>query len=271
MTKNRNNRSKEKMQNNKAVFADYARYYDLLYRDKDYAAEAEYVACLIRKFHPAAQSILELGSGTGKHACLLVDQGYRVHGIERSPEMLARSQLLAENKNVGDGQLTFAAGDIREVRLNKCFDVVIPLFHVISYQTTNEDVAAAFKTARHHLKSGGIFIFDVWYGPAVLTQRPEVRSKRIVDENIEITRLAEPVLHPNENLVDVHYHVFVRDLATQAVSELKETHIMRYFFKPEIDGWASLSGFTVKNFEEWLTAKPIGTDTWSACFCLQAL
>jgi hypothetical protein len=26
-----------------SVFADYARYYDLLYRDKDYAAEAECV------------------------------------------------------------------------------------------------------------------------------------------------------------------------------------------------------------------------------------
>jgi len=45
-----------------AVFNDYARYYDLLYRDKDYAAEAEYVAGLIQKFHPSAQSILELGS-----------------------------------------------------------------------------------------------------------------------------------------------------------------------------------------------------------------
>jgi ubiquinone/menaquinone biosynthesis C-methylase UbiE len=68
MTEIRNNRSKDETPNSTAVFADYAHYYDLLYRDKDYAAEAEYVVGLIRKFHPSARSILELGSGTGIHA-----------------------------------------------------------------------------------------------------------------------------------------------------------------------------------------------------------
>ena len=69
MSESQNDRSKEKTQNSTVVFADYARYYDLLYRDKDYAAEAEYIACLVRKFHPSARSIIiELGSGTGIHA-----------------------------------------------------------------------------------------------------------------------------------------------------------------------------------------------------------
>ena len=253
-----------------SVFTDYARYYDLLYRDKDYKAEAEYVAGLIRKFHPATKNILELGSGTGIHAGLLSEKGYSIDGVERSPEMLARSLSLKEKIKPEQGQLNFHQGDIREIRLDKSFDVVISLFHVISYQTTNEDVAAAFKTARHHLKPGGIFIFDIWYGPAVLTQRPEVRIKRMSDEKIEVTRLAEPVLHPNDNLVHVNYHVFVRDRETNAVKELKETHNMRYFFQPEIKLWTDLSGFAIKNTEEWQTAKPIDTSAWSVCFCLQA-
>lgn len=269
MIKNKNNRSKDDTLNSTTVFANYARYYDLLYRDKDYAAEAEYVACLIRKFHPSARSILELGSGTGIHASLLAKKGFTVHGIERSPEMLVRSQTLADNQNTGGDRLTFTAGDIREARLNKIFDVVISLFHVISYQTSNEDVQAAFETARHHLKPGGIFIFDAWYGPAVLTERPAVRIKKMADEKIEVTRLAEPVLHPNENLVDVNYHVFVRDHATGAVKELQETHVMRYFFKPEIELIASHNGLKILNSEEWLTGKPIGPDTWSACLVLK--
>lgn len=251
-----------------SLFAEYARYYDLLYRDKDYAAEAEYVTDLIRKFHPSAQSILELGSGTGIHASLLAKKGYSVHGIERSPEMLLRLRTLAENMNAPENQLIFDAGDIREIHLDKRFDAVIALFHVISYQTTNADVAAAFATARQHLKTGGIFIFDVWYGPAVLTQHPEVRVKRMADEKIEVTRLAEPVLHHNENLVDVNYHVFIRHGETGNVSELKETHVMRYFFQPEIEFWANTAGFTIRNAEEWLTAKPIGKDTWGVCFIL---
>lgn len=271
MTKNKNNRSKEDTLNSTTVFADYARYYDLLYRDKDYAAEAEYVATLIRKFHPSAQSVLELGSGTGIHACLLAEKGFIVHGVERSPEMLTQSLALAKKTNLKKGQLTFSPGDIRDIQFKKHFDVVIALFHVISYQTSNADVVAAFETARKHLTPGGIFIFDVWYGPAVLTQLPEVRIKRMSDEKNEVTRLAEPVLHPNENLVDVCYHMFVRDRETENVAELRETHIMRYFFQLEIEFLAHAARFTIQNTEEWQTAKPIGTDTWSACFCLQAL
>jgi len=256
-----------------AVFADYARYYDLLYRDKDYAAEAEYVTSLIRKFHPSARSILELGSGTGIHASLLAEKGYEVTGIDLSLDMvnIARSNVEATlQPSTLNLQPIFLEGDIRDIRLKKRFDAVIALFHVISYQTTNEDVTAAFETARQHLNSGGIFIFDVWYGPAVLTVRPSVRIKRVADDQTEVTRLAEPVLYPNENQVDVHYHVFVRDLATQAVVELKETHAMRYFFKLEIERIADKAGFQCLHVEEWLTGRAIGCDTWGVCFVLQA-
>lgn len=262
---------KDTNQINTGVFNEYAHYYNLLYKDKNYAAEAEYVSNLIRKFHLEAKTILELGSGTGIHAGLLAKKDFQVHGIERSQEMLARALALTKKTRPEHGSLNFSLGDIRDIRLQKKFDVVISLFHVISYQTSNDDVTAAFATARHHLKPGGIFIFDVWYGPAVLTQRPDVRIKRMADEKIEVTRLAEPVLHPNENLVDVNYHVFIRHGETGTVSELKETHIMRYFFQPEIEFWANTAGFTIQNAEEWQTANPIDKDTWSACFCLKAI
>ena len=168
-------------QSSTSVFADYSRYYDLLYRDKDYLSEANYVAGLIHRFNSTAQSILELGSGTGIHASLLAENGFTVHGIERSPEMLAQTLALTE-KNVVSGHelLAFSQGDIRDIRLNRRFDAVISLFHVISYQTANDDVFSTFQTAREHLNPGGIFIFDIWYGPAVLTDRPAVRIKRMM-------------------------------------------------------------------------------------------
>src|SRR5450432_1981030 len=80
-----------------SVFGAYSRYYDLLYRDKDYAAEASYVRSLIGQHCPAATSILDLGCGTGRHALLLAEHGYRVTGVDGSPDMLiaARSQASA--------------------------------------------------------------------------------------------------------------------------------------------------------------------------------
>ena len=72
-----------------SVFDGYARYYDLLYRDKDYAAEARHVHDIIQRHSPGAHSILELGCGTGAHAIHLATMGYAIHGVDRSHEMLA--------------------------------------------------------------------------------------------------------------------------------------------------------------------------------------
>ena len=41
-----------------------------------------------------------------------------------------------------------------------------------------------FKTAAKHLKQNGVFIFDFWYGPGVLTDPPALRQKRL--ENNEM-------------------------------------------------------------------------------------
>ena len=49
-----------------AVFADYSRYYDLLYGDKDYDAETAYVHALLARHGLSRASVLEFGSGTGR-------------------------------------------------------------------------------------------------------------------------------------------------------------------------------------------------------------
>ena len=254
-----------------SVFNSYARYYDLLYQDKDYAAEGAYIHRLIGKFTPGATSILELGCGTGIHAGLLAERGYQLHGVDQSEEMLAaasrRCSLLS-----GDiaSRLSFSRGDIRSVRMGRTFDVVISLFHVMSYQTTQDDLKAAFSTARAHLAPGGIFIFDFWYGPAVVSQQPSVRIKRLEDDAIAVTRIAEPAMRPLENIVDVNYHVFIRHKADGTIEELRETHRMRYLFDPDIDALLAEQGWKPLERSEWLSGKAPGPDTWGVCCVVQA-
>jgi SAM-dependent methyltransferase len=250
-----------------SVFGNYARYYDLLYRDKDYAGEAKFVYQVLQTHAPDAQSILELGCGTGNHAQLLAQEGYQVHGVDRSSEMLQQAhERLSQIPQDIASRLTFSLGDIREIRLQQLFDVVVSLFHVISYQPKNEDLQRTFTTAKAHLKPGGIFLFDCWYGPAVLSERPATRVKRLEDEAIFVTRIAEPVLYPNENIVDVKYHVFIKDKQSGSVEELQETHRMRYLFKPEIDWLFSNSRFNFLRCGEWMTDREPGCDTWGVYF-----
>jgi SAM-dependent methyltransferase len=254
-----------------AVFGKYSRYYDLLYRDKNYAAETEFVTGLIEHYQPGARSLLELGCGSGMHAALFGKQGYNVDGIDFSQDMLDAAQArLSELPPDLAKRLKFSHGDVRTTRLGKKFDCVLSLFHVVSYQPTNADLKATFATAREHMQVGGIFLFDCWYGPAVLTDRPGMRIKRMQDEVIEVTRLAEPVLYPNECLVDVNYHVFIRDRVSGTVNEVKETHRMRYLFRPEIELLADSTGLKVEHACEWMTGKAPGFDTWGVCFVLRA-
>lgn len=249
------------------VFGNYARYYDLLYRDKDYFGEAQFIHKLIQSHAPNTQSLLDLGCGTGIHATLLAKEGYQVHGVDLSQEMLQRAtERLSQMPVDLVSKLSFSQGDIRQVRLNQKFDVVLSLFHVISYQSTNEDLLAAFQTVKEHLKPGGILIFDVWYGPAVLSDRPAVRVKRLEDEEILVTRIAEPVMYPNDNWVDVNYQIFIRDKSNDSVEEVKESHRMRYLFKPEVNFFLTQSGLTLIDSAEWLTSKISGFTTWSVYF-----
>jgi len=249
------------------VFGNYSRYYDLLYRDKDYRAEAAYVRDHIRRHDPHARSILELGCGTGAHAQHLAAFGFEVHGVDLSQTMLERAFLKNDTLPPDvSGRVAFSQGDVRAVRLDRKFDSVVSLFHVMSYQIATSDLLAAFVTAKHHLSQGGIFIFDCWYGPAVLTCRPSVRVKRLEDDAISVIRIAEPVMHPNDNVVDVNYSITIRDKASGRVEELKETHCMRYLFRPEVELLAAQTGFEIIESQEWMTGKAPGFDTWGVCF-----
>ncbi len=252
------------------VFGGYARYYELLYRDKTYDAEAAFVHAILNKHATAVQSVLELGCGNGAHAQHLAERGVQVHGVDRSAEMLERAYVRRSTLSDAVGTLlTFTQGDIRCVRLGRTFDAVIALFHVISYQTRNEDLLGTFATVREHLQPGGIFVFDCWYGPGVLTDRPAVRVKRLEDASVSITRTAEPVMHPNENLVDVNYTIYITDKVSGKTEEIKETHRMRYLFQPEVELLARSSRLEVIEAQEWMTRKEPGFDTWGVCFILR--
>ena len=249
-------------------FRQYSDYYDLLYAEKDYAAEADYVAAALRRADPAARSILELGSGTGRHGRLLAARGFQVEGVERSTEMAA--QALACGSGVaGGGSFACRVDDLRDVRVGHSFDAVISLFHVISYQTDDEDLRAAFRTAATHLQPGGLFLFDVWHGPAVLAQRPQVRVKDVADANRRVRRTATPTLDAAQSTVTVTYDMACEDLASGEKLNFGEEHRLRYLFPDEIDRLAADAGFKVLDSEEFLTGAAPSPDTWGVAYLLR--
>ena len=242
------------------VFGAYADFYDALYSDKDYESEVGFVVDVFAEHGvPEGASVLDLGCGTGGHAVPLARRGYAVTGVDRSPEMVALAVEKAQRESLG---ARFEVGDIRTLRLDRTFDAVISMFAVISYQLTNEDLAATFQTVAAHLEPGGLFVFDVWFGPAVLSERPESRSKTVhTAEGDTVTRRATPVLDVVAQTVRVDYEI-VRERDGVVIETARESHTVRFLFVQEIKQFLDSAGFDLLALGPFmdLTREPLVSD-----------
>ena len=250
------------------VFGDYARYYNLLYKDKDYRQETGFVLERLKACGCNPRTLLDIGCGTGRHALEVARQGIAVTGVDMSQTMLAmgREELERANELPAHG-LTLPCllpGDTRNVRLGKIFDAVTSLFHVMSYQNTEEDALAELETAMLHLQPGGVFLFDFWYGPGVLTDPPTERDKVMENEELLVRRHARPVHRTTDNIVEVHYSIELTDKITGVQSNVKEVHSMRYWFMPELRSLAKVCGFNVVGEGAWMQAGGTPADAWNA-------
>jgi SAM-dependent methyltransferase len=218
--------------------AEYAAAYDTLYRDKDYAAECDLIECVFRAYAGGpVRRVLDLGCGTGGHAAPLAERGYQVVGVDRSEAMLAQAHARGSAAR-------FVRADILGLDLRETFDAVVMMFAVLGYQVANAEVLGALASVRRHLRPGGLFVADAWYGPAVLRQRPTDRVKVQDMPAGQLIRAASGELDVRHHLCRVRYHVWRIDQA-QRVSETTEEHRMRYFFPLELEAFAQQSGLEV--------------------------
>jgi len=229
----------------KKIFQSYGKYYDIIYADKDYEKECDFLEEALRrysKFMP--KTILDGGCGTGGHAIPLTKRGYEVTGIDLSEEMI---NIAKEKANKNRVKIDFKVMDLRELQLNKKFDACICMFSVINYLSTDKDLLKALSKIRNHIKENFLLIFDFWYGPAVLTILPTLRMKTIEKGGVRVTRFAEPHLDVFHHTCEVNYHVMVTK-ENLVVYEGKEKHLIRFYFPEEIKHYLEESGFQLLRF-----------------------
>jgi SAM-dependent methyltransferase len=215
--------------------------YDVLYASKDYEGECDRIETAFRQSTREVRFVLDLGCGTGNHALPLARRGYRVWGVDRSAGMLQHAR---EKAAKGSVEAQFVLGDLRDVRLGRSFDACIVMFAVLGYQTTRQDVTAALETVGRHLEPGGIFVFDVWNGAAVLTDGPRERTRTVPDGARHLIRISSGTLDLPRRVCHVRIHQTLIDGDT-IVSDTDETHAMRYFFPLELELLLDRAGFDV--------------------------
>ena len=221
---------------------ELAKIYDLIYRDKDYEGECDFIEEIFQRFSPkSVKSILDEGCGAGGHAIPLAKRGYEVTGIDSSEMMIEEAKEKAVKANLN---IDFQTADLRRFNLNRRFDACLCMFAVLGYITETKKLLQTLENVKGHLNKESLFICDVWNGLAVLRILPTERIKTVEDEGKRIIRIARPELDAFNHLCRVHYHLLITQ-DDGRLSEFEETHTVRYFFPQEIIHYLEECGFEV--------------------------
>ena len=118
------------------------------------------------------------------------------------------------------------------------------MFAVLGYQHTNEQIIKTLQNIHAHLKPGGLLVFDVWYGPAVLSEKPQEKCHVIHSGKDTVIRVSRPELDTFHQFCDVRFNLY-RIHDGQPVVETDEVHRMRFFFAQELSLALEFTGFRV--------------------------
>jgi SAM-dependent methyltransferase len=99
---------------------------------------------------------LELGIGTGRVALPLAQRGVRVHGIDLSPDMVAKLREKPGSEAIG-----VTIGDLATTRVDRSFTLAYLVFNTIGNLTTQEAQVACFENVAAHLEPGGCFVIEL--------------------------------------------------------------------------------------------------------------
>ena len=226
------------------TFEQYADFYDAYYANKNYDEEINYILSLAKQHSVSnPKTILDIGCGTGGHLLPFCKKNIKTDGFDLSERMIAFAKQKIEKAKI-ENFVKVEQGDATTYRNGKKYDMVVSMFAVMGYLTTNENFFAGLKTARAHLNKDGLFIFDVWFGPAVLHNLPETRIQEFELNGEKIVRLVRSTMNIMEHFVEVEYDIFSGN-DKHYEQKVKESHRMRYFFVQELKYFLENAGFAM--------------------------
>jgi SAM-dependent methyltransferase len=232
------------LQGTRALYSDPA-FFDRLYlrRRRD-------VAWYVDAARASGGPVLELGVGSGRVALAIAAAGIEVVGVDASPEMLraARSASRASNPSTR-ALITLRLGDMRRLRLDRRFALVIAPFNTFTHLYDRRDLERTLTACRRHLRPGGRLLFDV-----VMPDLPA-----LLQDPDRVYRCGR-MRHPSDGRVYLHSEASHYDPATQVrtVTMLLEPVdgqgparaiplTQRQFFPAELDALLSHNGFDIED------------------------
>lgn len=183
------------------AYTTLAKYYDLLYQDKDYRGESEFIKRIVKKRVPNAKSILDVGCGTGIHLNLLLNNFDLLHGVDLNSEVLRRAKKKSS-------KVKYTVGSMADFSISKKFDVITCLFSVFNYNLSDKEAKRTLRNIKRHLEKDGLAIFAL-YTPRNTKKKIRLHFGR--NPQGEVVKINQFEFNPKTRLETSDFLVLIKD------------------------------------------------------------
>lgn len=236
----------------------HAKYYDELYSEKPYSAEARFIdAQLVARVGQSRGGLLDVACGTGRHAHEFADLGWIVTGIDISPELLG----LARQR---DSRLELAERDMAGFDLGKRFTAITCLFDSIGYAQTNEGVVATLEGISKHLTPHGVVAVEFLHAAtALLHNHPVKLRRRETKDGGRILRISETSIDAHHSIMTIDYELWRSHPDGSEQETWRERQFRRFFTVEEMRALMTSAGLSsYAFFPAFSLAEAITASTW---------
>ncbi len=191
--------------------------------------------------------VLDLACGTGQLALCLAQAGYRVMGVDLSPQMLDQAAKNAQRQGVF---LPLVQQDMRRLDLHHEVEAVLCACDGLNYMTTPEDLRQALGSVCRVLRPGGLFLFDVSTREKLQAMDGEFYG----EEEENVAYLWENRFDQASQCLTMDITFFFQvDAARDLFRRQRELHVQRGHSREELEAALTAAGFAVQTVEEAFT------------------
>lgn len=223
-----------------------ARIYDLLMEDAPYGKWVEFTKKMVHRFKPDAQSMLDVGCGTGEITHRLQQEGFQMTGIDLSSDMLTVAQQKDPRSNI-----KWMHQDMTALEGLKGYDCVVSYCDVFNYLTEDYQVQRAFDSIYYSLDAGGLFMFDVHSLDHIQEDLSGATFAEVRDD-LSYIWFCDPGEKLNSVVHDLTF--FVQN--GKNFQRFDEVHEQRGYERKVLECWLNQTGFELLGLYSDFSEKP---------------